>query len=220
VIAKGLMRNLLVRSASTACAALITCTAFSVPADAAGQKTPLAVARSAYKAARASHGKEDISSALSEAALSADYNVAILPDGFVTNYNTTIPGDHGTALLVNALHGGFGCVHVDLTDSVAPTTVRCPAPYFAYVVANPNGSNKKFLLATQVASGIGLESAYVAKARTASAVNAAVPKILNLVTGVIATHNDFGWTVSVRDVSVCLTFAPNGAYGVRNGSCK
>jgi hypothetical protein len=215
------MRDLFVRSASTVFAALIVCATISAPADAAGQKSPLAVAQAAYKAARASHGKLTLPNALFNAALKANYNLAIWPDGYLTDYNETIPhAPRGYALLVSDdYHAGFSCVHVGPTLADPPSSVRCPAVYFAEL--NPDvRSTAKFLFATQVSSVIGLGAQEAAKAGTGSAVSSSVPKILKLVSGVTATRDALAWTVTVRDETVCLSFSSNGSYLVSDGVCK
>jgi hypothetical protein len=187
-------------------------------ANAAGQpKTPLAVAQAAFRAARASHTAINTSE-LTEAAIRANFNVAVDPHGYVASVRETLPNDKGIAMLVNDVHGGFGCVHISPAATVAPKSARCPAPFLFAIDPNPTTS-AKFLLADQVAGAIAIEATYASSAKTGTAVSAAVPKILRLVSGVSARHNALAWTIGVRNVSVCLTFSAKGTYLVRFNAC-
>jgi hypothetical protein len=220
------MKRLSVLLVSTLCVALIVCGANSLTAFAAGEKTSLEVAQAAYNALRAAHGKLAIGDALTTAAEKADFNVAIFPNGFVVAYQVTVPNAHDVAMLVNdGFHGEFSCVHFDPANAKPPTTALCPVTYFAAFISNVRAS-AKFLFATQIASTIGLGAQEAARATNAtkalsgSAVSSAVPKTLKLVSGVLATRDGSRWTINVRDVSVCLSFASNGEYLVRGGACS
>jgi hypothetical protein len=212
------MRNVLVRVAAAMIAAWIMSAAIVVPAGAVRQVTPLSVARTAYKAARASHGAMTTSQELVQAALDAEFNIEISPNGYEHNFDRTLPNDHGIAMLVSAAQGGFGCVYISPSIATAPSSVRCPVTYLIAITSNVKAT-PKYLLATQAASAIGLEAYYVARTQSGRAVSSAVPKILKTVSGVTAKRDDFRWDVTVRDVSVCLSFASNGGYLVGAGAC-
>ncbi len=205
------------RIIGTLISASVALAASPSPADATGPLTPLAVAQAAYGAARASH-RALSTSELEQAALNADFHLAVFPDGYVMALHTTLPNDHGVALMVNVGHGGFGCVHIGPTIATPPSSVRCPATYLAAIDPNPTVS-RRFLLASQVAGAIGVEASTVTRAKSGSAVSSAVPKILNLVSGVTAARDGLAWAVTVRGVSVCLSFTSIGAYRVRTATC-
>jgi hypothetical protein len=207
-----------VRVVTTLFVALMLCCTTSVPADAGGRSAPLAVAQAAFKAARATNGATTTSQELEHAALIANDNVAIFPDGYVSAINKSLSGDHGVALLVIVPRGGFGCVHISPSITIPPTSVRCPAPYLFVFDPNPKAS-PEFLLATQVAGAIGLEASYVSNAKSGSARSSEVTKILKLVSGVSATRNNLQWSVTVRSESVCLAFTARGTFSVRSGAC-
>lgn len=216
------MRSWFLRAASVTCVTLVACGAVSLPAGASRQPSPLAVAQAAYKSDRASHGKLSLPNALLGAALKAHYNLAIYPDGYLSDYDEFIPhyAPQGYALLVSDLiHGGFSCVHVGPTLADPPSTSRCPAVYFAELTPDVR-SNAKFRFATQVSSAIGLGAQEAAKTETAGAVSSAVPKILMLVSGVSAARAALDWTITTHAETVCLSFSSKGSYLVSEGTCR
>lgn len=212
------MRNGLVRVVAPLIAALTMSAAFVVPAGAVSKITPLSVARTAYEAARASHGAMTTSQELFQTAVDADFNLEIAPNGYEHDFDKSLPNDHGIAMLVSAAQGGFGCVYISPSIAKAPSSVRCPVMYLVVITSNIK-AGPRYLLTTQAASALGLEAYYVANAQSGRAVSAAVPKILKTVTGVTAKRFFFKWNVTVRDVSVCLSFTSNGGYVVVPGAC-
>jgi hypothetical protein len=212
------MRYVAVRVVAALIAAVIMSAAMVVPAGAVPKITPLSVARTAYRAARASHGAMTTSQELVQAALDAEFNIEVAPNGYEHDFDKTLPNDHGVAMLVSAAQGGFGCVYISSSIATPPSTVPCPVTYLVAITSNVK-VNPKYLLATQAASAIGLEAYYVASAQSGRAVSSAVPTILKSVSGVTAKRVAFRWDVTVRHVSVCLSFASNGSYRVGPGVC-
>jgi hypothetical protein len=212
------MRNVLLRIVAALTAAWIMSAVIVVPAGAVPKITPLSVAQTAYRTARASHGAMTTSQELFQAALDADFNVEVSPDGYEHDFDKTLPNDHGIAMLVSAAQGGFGCVYISPSITTAPSSVRCPVTYLIAITSNVKAT-PRYLLATQAASAIGLEAYYVASAESRSAVSSAVPRILKTVSDVTAKRDDLKWDVTVGDVSVCLSFASNGSYRVGARAC-
>jgi hypothetical protein len=208
----------LLRIVAGSIAAAITTAAIVVPSDATPKITPLSVAQTAYRAARASHGAMTTSQELVQATRDAEFNIEVSANGYEHDFDKTLPDDHGIAMLVSAPNRAFGCVYISPSISTAPSSVRCPVTYLAVIASNVK-ARPTYLLAIQAASAIGIEAYYVASAGTGRAVSSSVPKILETVSGLSAKRVDLKWDVTVRDVSVCLSFTANGSYRVGAGEC-